>query len=90
MASLICEVHLWCVREDAVFVRDTDFSSFKYYDKSQQKGQSEQRRPYAFDKMTYANGRGLTWFVEQNGKLSTHVVLNDATHLSKCTCDLKT
>ena len=36
MASLICEVHLWCVREDAVFVRDTDFSSFKYCDKSQQ------------------------------------------------------
>ena len=63
MATLLCDVHIWSIREDQVLVRDTDFSCFKYYDKGQQKSQSE--RPYAFDKMTYANGRGLTWFVEQ-------------------------
>ena len=63
MTSLMCDVHFWSLRDDHIFVRDTDFSSFKYYDKGQVKAQGE--RPYAFDKMTYANGRGLAWFIEQ-------------------------
>ena len=47
MTSLLCDISIWSLREDdrGLLVRDTDFSCFKYYDKSQQKSQAE--RPYA-------------------------------------------
>ena len=47
MTSLLCDISIWSLREDdrGLLVRDTDFSCFKYYDKSQQKSQTE--RPYA-------------------------------------------
>ncbi len=44
MANLICDLHFWSLRDDLA-VRDTDFSSFKYYDKTQQKTILE--KPYA-------------------------------------------
>jgi hypothetical protein len=44
MANLICDLHFWSLREDLA-VRDTDFSSFKYYDKSHQKTILD--KPYA-------------------------------------------
>ena len=45
MAGLLCDVHIWSLREDRdILVRDTDFSAFKYYEKSQQKGSVQQKR----------------------------------------------
>ena len=44
MANLICDLHIWSMREDLT-VRDTDFSAFKYYDKNVQKTILE--KPYA-------------------------------------------
>ena len=44
MANLICDLHFWSLRDDLA-VRDTDFSSFKYFDKTQQKTILE--KPYA-------------------------------------------
>ena len=44
MANLICDLHIWSMREDLT-VRDTDFSAFKYYDKNVQKTVLE--KPYA-------------------------------------------
>lgn len=44
MSSLICDLHLWSLREDLT-VRDTDFSCFKYYDKANQKAVLD--KPYA-------------------------------------------
>ena len=54
MASLQCEIHTLTTKEE-VQVRDTDFSAFKYQEKS---SRSETGRPYAEDKATFASGRG--------------------------------
>ena len=44
MANLICDLHFWSLKEDLA-VRDTDFSCFKYHDKSQQRAILD--KPYA-------------------------------------------
>ena len=54
MASLQCDIHALTSRED-VQVRDTDFSAFKYQDKTSTRADN---RPYAHDKLTFATGRG--------------------------------
>jgi len=61
MVSLQCDIHTFTSRED-IQVRDTDFSCFKYFDKSVQKTQVE--RPYSQDKASFAVGRGQKWFLE--------------------------
>jgi len=61
MVSIQCDIHAFSTRED-IQVRDTDFSCFKYYDKSGQKSQVE--RPYSQDKASFAMGRGQKWFLE--------------------------
>ena len=43
-------------------VRDTDFSAFKYFDKSELKSQSE--RPYAGDKTSFSVSRGQQWYLD--------------------------
>ena len=43
MASLLCDLHFWTIKED-VIPKDTDQSTFKYYDKSQHKAMLD--RPY--------------------------------------------
>jgi hypothetical protein len=40
MASLLCDLHFWTSRED-IQPRDTDQSTFKYYDKTQHKSTLE-------------------------------------------------
>ena len=55
MASLQCDIHALTSRED-VQVRDTDFSAFKYQEKT---GSSPRDgRPYAHDKISFATSRG--------------------------------
>jgi len=61
MVTIQCDIHAFSTRED-IQVRDTDFSCFKYYDKSLQKSQVE--RPYSQDKASFAVGRGQKWFLE--------------------------
>ena len=61
MASLLCDVHFWTIREDVV-PKDTDQSTFKYYDKNQHKSMLE--RPYGQDKLTFSQGRGQMSLIE--------------------------
>ena len=61
MVSLQCDVHLLSLRPDTA-VRDTDFSCYKYHDKTEARTQAE--RPYALDKTSFAVGRGHKWFLE--------------------------
>ena len=61
MASLLCDVHFWTTREDVV-PKDTDQSTFKYYDKSQHKSVLD--RPYGQDKLTFSQGRGQMSLIE--------------------------
>jgi WD40 repeat protein len=61
MVSIQCDIHAFSTRED-IQVRDTDFSCFKYFDKSVQKVQGD--RPYSQDKASFAAGRGQKWFLE--------------------------
>ena len=43
-------------------VRDTDFSAFKYFDKTELKSQSD--RPYAGDKTSFSLSRGQRWYLD--------------------------
>ena len=43
MASLLCDLHFWSAKEE-ITPKDTDQSTFKYYDKTQHKSMLE--RPY--------------------------------------------
>lgn len=61
MASLLCDLHFWTLRED-VQPKDTDHSTFKYYDKSQHKTILE--RAYGQDKLSFAQGRSQMTLVE--------------------------
>ena len=61
MASLLCDVHFWTTREDVV-PKDTDQSTFKYYDKSQHKSMLD--RTYGQDKLTFSQGRGNIGLIE--------------------------
>ena len=65
MVTLQCDVHLLTLRPDTgvgTQVRDTDFSAYKYFDKTEAKSQVE--RPYALDKTSFAVGRGQKWYLE--------------------------
>ena len=58
MVSLQCEVHLLSLKPDTTTqVRDTDFSAFKYTEKTEAKAQAD--RPYAQAEMStgYANNK---------------------------------
>ena len=54
MVSLLCDLHFWSIRDD-ILTKDTDQSSFKYYEKSQHKSMLE--RPYGQDKLTFSQGK---------------------------------
>ena len=54
MVSLLCDLHFWSIRDD-IITKDTDQSSFKYYEKSQHKSMLE--RPYGQDKLTFSQGK---------------------------------
>ena len=58
---LLCDVHIHST-SDNVSIRDTDFSSWQYYDKNTSKEQVE--RVYCGDKASYTLGRGQRWFVD--------------------------
>ena len=63
MVSLQCQVHLLSLKPDSLTqVRDTDFSAFKYSDKTEAKSQAD--RPYGVDKASFTQGRGQKWFLE--------------------------
>ena len=61
MASLLCDLHFWSLRED-IITKDVDQGTFKYYEKSQHKAMLD--RPYGQDKLTFAQGRGQTTLLE--------------------------
>ena len=63
MSSLQCDVHIHSTSEN-VFIRDTDFSGWQYFDKTASKDQEE--RVYAGDKSTFGQARGQIWFLRNS------------------------